>query len=170
MKNTAKRYAHFSDITLPELGTGAGLCVWGLRALISQHEKCFAIHEGFQRAVNQDAVPAIQSLKTFARSLGSDGRRKILLSAPGHIHMTNDEVSIVASLSAAQDDRPDLMEAHLSWILAGRVFEHTCVAAKTFADIFSHHKPEIRRPETTFCEGGPSVLKSVDCTARFAQG
>ena len=136
-----------AHVSLPDLGTGAGLAIWGLRAIILGHGECPALSHGLARAFSDDSEAVQSALLAFVQSIGTSGRRKILLSPPGCGRLTSDELSIAACLAAAQQGRTDLVGAHLSWLLAGPAALFAHEAARQIADIFLAHGLTIRPPE-----------------------
>lgn len=119
------------QVTLPDLGVGGAFALWGFRAAAIGHADCPALQSGFDRSFGEDAAPALHAICRLVKSLGMDGRRRILLSRPGCCAVTHDEMSIVAMLSAAQTGDGVRREAHLCWLMGkGCNFEAAAVATR----------------------------------------
>ncbi|MEM6947120.1 MAG: hypothetical protein AAF486_03425 [Pseudomonadota bacterium] len=54
----------------------------------------------------------------FARDLGQASGRRLKLSAPGCLHFTHDETSVLGAVAAAQGQDKGLRDAHLTWLLS----------------------------------------------------
>lgn len=137
-----------SDVTLPELGTGTGLVLFGFRASVFGRADCHCVQSGFVSALGKDAGEALGDILTFARLLSDEGTRKIGLSAPGHGRMTRDEVSLACAFSAAQAWDQVALEAHLSWLIGGPVPPRLIKIVTKIADTFAGHSLAFRAPRS----------------------
>lgn len=106
-----------ASMTMPQLGCGAGYALWAFRAAAIGHFDCPALVRGFDRVFEDRSAEARGALLQFARAIGSCGGRRIGLGQPGCCGVTNDELSIVAVLAAAQNKEDARRDAHLSWLL-----------------------------------------------------
>ncbi|MEM7741404.1 MAG: hypothetical protein AAF225_11460 [Pseudomonadota bacterium] len=140
-----------SDVTLPELGTGTGLLLFGFRASVFGRAGCHCVQSGFASALGEDADEALSDLLTFARLLSNEGTRKIGLSAPGHGRMTRDEVSLACVFSAAQAWDQVALEAHLSWLIGGPVTPKLMRIVTKIADTFAGHSLAFYAPRSARC-------------------
>ncbi|MEM7740031.1 MAG: hypothetical protein AAF225_04455 [Pseudomonadota bacterium] len=140
-----------SDVTLPELGNGTGLVLFGFRAAVFGQADCHCVQSGFTSALGADAAGALEDILTFARLLGHEGTRKIGLSAPGHGRMTRDEVSLACVFSAAQAWDQVALEAHLSWLVGAPVPPRLVKIVTKIADSFAGHGLAFHAPRQARC-------------------
>ena len=105
--------------TLVDLGRGSGIAIWGFRACAQGKAACPCVQKGFDTAFADKGAHIIECIRFFAHCVSRFGRRKVGLAAPGHVHVTRDEASILATISAAQVCDRDTRDAHLAWLLAG---------------------------------------------------
>ncbi|MEO1043625.1 MAG: hypothetical protein AAFX52_15195 [Pseudomonadota bacterium] len=140
-----------ADVTLPELGTGTGLVLFGFRASVFGRADCHCVQSGFASALGDDAQEALNDILIFARLLSSEGTRKIGLSAPGHGHMTRDEVSLACVFSAAQAWDQVALDAHLSWLVGGPVAPRLIKIVTKIADTFAGHSLAFYAPQSARC-------------------
>ncbi|MEO0399524.1 MAG: hypothetical protein AAF224_08915 [Pseudomonadota bacterium] len=106
-----------STMTIPQLGLGAGYALWGFRAAAVGQIECPALVRGYRRLFEKSADDALSAVLVFARTIGSEGVRRIGLGVPGCCGVTSDELSIAAVLSAAQAEDTSRRDAHLLWLL-----------------------------------------------------
>ncbi len=128
------------DLRITDLGTGGGLAVWSFRAAATGEYPCCVIRKGFNSAFGEEAHSALGALIEFAQLLGSAGRRRILLARAGCCSVTADELSIIATLAAAQRNDIELCDAHLSWLMCGRGEQQARDAALKLSAIFANAK------------------------------
>ena len=81
---------------------------------------------------------------------GNDGCRRLKLGAPGSIHYTYDEASILSALSASQSGDMKLCEAHLTWLMARTPEQELLKTISTLSSAFSGkelilYAPEVRQ-------------------------
>lgn len=111
---------HFIDtITLQQLGRGAGMTMWGFRACAQGKGSCACVQKGFDDTFGPNGPNVLECMRFFVHCIARFGRRKVNLACPGHIHITRDEASILAAISASQVGDRSARDAHLSWLLAG---------------------------------------------------
>ena len=137
---------HLSDIHLPELGAGAGLLLWGFRACAFGARRCCAVTTGYDRAFGEEGEETLEAVLAFTRAIGTEGARKIQLSAPGCGRMTKDEVSIACVFSAAQAWDEAARDAHLTWLLASEPRRALCERVTRIADAFAGHGLPVMAP------------------------
>jgi hypothetical protein len=137
----------FSDLVLPELGPASGLALLGFRAFAFGKESCFCVQNGYRQALGADSEAALQAVGHFVRALSEEGRRRIMLSAPGCGRLTRDEVSVTCALSAAQAWDQGALDAHLSWLFARMVPPAVAEAAADVGDVFAAHALGFSAPE-----------------------
>ena len=139
---------------ITDLGFGGGFALWGFRAMAAGCGGCRTLRGGFHKAFMNNTMgvksaqdmtaglSAMKALAEFCRSLGENGKRKIILSESGTVRLTADEVSLVAALSSGQSHQLSLCRAHLLWLQGNSNTEAACQAAIKYgaicgeADIF----------------------------------
>lgn len=136
-----------APLTLPQLGFGAGFALWGFRACAAGRGGCAALIRGYQNTLGHDGLAALDALLTLAQTLGFGGRRKVSLGAPGLLHPTHDEMTLVAALAAAQSGEPAGRDAALRWLFAGEPPLEAAIAADALGAVFTCHGLEIETPE-----------------------
>lgn len=135
------------SLPLPDLGLGAGYALWGFRAAAVHHGDCPALIDAFQSTFGGTGREALSSLHVFVRILGCDGGRRIVLAPPGCCRVTPDELSIVAALSAAQENAEARRDAHLAWLTGGLNEERARAAADLVGAAFARAHLRIEAPE-----------------------
>ncbi|MEM9937969.1 MAG: hypothetical protein AAF768_03905 [Pseudomonadota bacterium] len=153
-----------SGVHVPDLGLGAGIALWSFRACARGGAKCCTLVRGFERTFGEDGPSALAGVLDFARSLGNDGRRGILLAMPGCARVTADELSIVACLSSAQARDCALCDAHLSWLYAGPPPQNLSDTVFEIADHFSTYGLQITSPNIEL-RGTPSPGRKLTIVA-----
>ena len=83
---------YLAGIHLPDLGVGAATLLRGFRACARGGARCCAVVRGFEKTFQSDGPETLANLLDFARSLGNDGRRGVLLAMPGCLGVTADEL------------------------------------------------------------------------------
>lgn len=137
----------FSDIVLPELGHATGLALLGFRAFAFGKEGCFCVQNGYRQALGADSKGALEAMGRLVSALAKEGRRRVMLSAPGCGRLTRDEVSITCALAAAQAWDSGALDAHLSWLLATTVPPLVADAATDIGDVFAAQGLAFTAPE-----------------------
>lgn len=153
---------------ITDLGFGGGFALWGFRAMAAGCGGCRTLRGGFHKAFNQNAAGlrspdemtegllAMKALAGFCRSLGENGKRKILLSESGTLRLTADEVSLVAALSAAQANQSSLCRAHLLWLQGNSKTKAACEAAAEYGLICAEAEIFIEAPRVQITQLSPS--------------
>jgi len=164
-------YPFLKNKVITDLGFGSGFALWGFRAIASGKGHCCHLSTGFNRAFAMDNEEcrsqhggtrgrlAMNALKSFSYQLGYLGQRKIILSEPGSMRLTADELCIVAALSAAQAGDDNLCHTHLMWILAQSDTKFARHAAVTYGIICSQVGIDIIGPQYDSGQE-PSKLKA----------
>lgn len=137
---------YVSSFSISQLGCGAGYALWGFRAAAIGHLDCDALTRGYDSVFGAESAPARGAVLVFARIIGSVGKRRIMLGAPGSGGVTSDELSIIAVLAAAQAQEPERRDAHLLWLLARRGGETAGAAADAVALRFTSAGLAINAP------------------------
>ena len=137
-----------ADVHVPQLGTGAGLALWGFRVCALRGIKCCAIVQGFKSAFGDEAPSVLSDMLAFARVVGFDGRRKVTVALPDCTRVTADEISITAMFAAAQAQDAGARDAHLLWILARSPTDEVSQLVARIADAFARQGLRIMAPPT----------------------
>jgi hypothetical protein len=160
---------------ITDLGFGGGFALWGFRAMAAGCGGCRTLRGGFHKAFNQNAasckapdertegLSAMKALAGFCRSLGENGKRKIVLSESGTMRVTADEVSVAAALSAAQANQLSLCRAHLLWLQGNSKTRTACEAAAEYGQICAEADIFIEAPRMQITQLSPSQT-SENCT------
>lgn len=170
-------YPYIQGETITALGFGGGFALWGIRAIVSGKGKCCRLNAGFDRAFAIDNVMdktlatqtnrragcfAMNAMKSFCYQLGTLGRREIVISSPGTMGVTADELSIVSILAGGQAGDKDRCEAHLCWLLATNETQLAYRAAQTYGELCNHAGIEIKGAESiSDCPGRPAARLKV---------
>ena len=149
-----------SSLTIPQLGVGAGYALWGFRAAAMGHIECATLVKGYNRAFGESGGEALGAVLLFTRAVGSQGKRRIGLGQPGCCGVTGDELSIVAVLSAAQDEDADRRDAHLLWLLGRSGEETSAFAADAVGKAFRDGGLDIEAPPIEIAQ--PSPAQHID--------
>lgn len=134
------------DVSLADLGTGAGVFIWGFRACAAGRVKCRAIVLGYNQALGDTSTMGLATLDALAREISHAGLRRVLLSSPGSGRVTYDELSLIAAMSAAQGGRKEEAKAHLSWLLGRAPINEVCDLLQLAGRAFSHAKLTVKVP------------------------
>jgi hypothetical protein len=102
--------------TAPELEFAEHLVIWTWRRMALGHARCPLIDREFRGVFGEDAGDVLAAFVAFLDALAYASRRKLAVGFPGCSGLTPDEWRVVTVLAAAQNDRPALFEAHLSWL------------------------------------------------------
>ena len=110
-----------TDRTLTDLGLGAQVALFALRACAFRQTECGCVLRALQDFFGESTGERLlDDVDQVAKAIAQTGRRRILLSAPNSIRFTLDEASLVSAVSAAQSGDEALCEGHLHWLLARR--------------------------------------------------
>lgn len=132
--------------TLPELGEGAGYFLLAFRGIAFGNNKCNCLNRYFEDRFGEAGKDILADITGLARLLGNVGQRRIRLAHPGCGRVSHDEVSILSALSAAGKDEQDQVEAHLNWLLAGRISTDTIILINDIAARFRSFERPIKAP------------------------
>ena len=145
-----------TTIRVSDLGPGAGYALWGFRASAIGHVQCPVLIRGFDDVFGDHSRPALGGIQLLARELGMSGGRRITIACPGCGNATADEISLVATLSAAQRGDADLCDAHLTWLMCGKRQETARSAAFSIASVFRAVGLDIAKPNVELVCHAPS--------------
>lgn len=144
-------------LPVPDLGTGAGLMLWGFRACVAGHVQCPALVRLFARSLGSQADYVRQSLLVLSQAIGCDGHRRLTVNGPGQIEATADELSFLAALAAAQCGDEPLRDAHLTWLMVRPPNESAVKAAAATAQALMQAGYLITMPEVGISAPHPHV-------------
>ncbi len=136
-----------APLTLPQLSFGAGFALWGFRACASGRGGCSSLIRGYQNTLGHDGLAALEALLTLAQALGFEGRRKVTLGAPGLLHPTHDEMTLISALAGAQSGQGAARDAALRCLFAADPPLEAVMAADALGAVFTCHGLEIETPE-----------------------
>lgn len=159
--------AFVEGLSVPELGFAAGFALWGFRACARGQVMCCAVIHGFERVFEDDAPNVLATLYALSRVLGTKGRRKISLAAPGCAGVTSDELSLAALFSASQAGDGERRDAHLAWLFAGRAPEAAVRSVDRLGLLFMKHGLTLRSPDLTLSAPPPRAAAEL---AAYAGG
>ena len=124
------------DMTSEELGFGATLFLWGFRAAATGRSRCWLMEHSFCRAMGQEGRRTLDLLRLMAAEIGLDGRRKIsLIPTPCRL-VTDDELGLVAAVSAGSTKDVETCKHYISWLMGSRdigdTLETVCATGQAF--------------------------------------
>jgi len=154
--------AIIEDMTSEELGFGANLLLWGFRASATGRSRCWLIEQGFRKAMGDRGKETLAQLRLLAAEIGLTGHRKIILIPTPCRLVTEDELGLVAAMSAATTNDMETCRHYLSWLMAkddiadaldacrsiGRTFSLSGIPVKMPAMTLITYHPEPCRPNT----------------------
>lgn len=106
------------SLILPDLGAGSGYFVWAFRACAGGQSDCGVLADGYRSAFGADGGRILGHILGLSRLIEYLGERRVRLGMPGCVRITPDEVSLLATVGAAQHNDQMRMKNHLKWILA----------------------------------------------------
>jgi len=162
---TASNTGCFMEGTpLTQHGQGARLVLWGFRIGAMNRASSHCVGKHLKTLLGDDGAKVGDCLWFFAHCMATVGRRAIDLAVPGHIHMTRDEASILAAVSAAQGGDFRTRNAHLYWLMADDAPLSLTQSVDIIADTLLAHgidvlSPDYRRNDLT--SKAPSALSAA---------
>ena len=144
------------DLSLPELGYGAGFALWSFRACARGCADCGALKRGFAHAFGEDASAALLGVQRMTSTFGHIGRRKLTLAMPGSVRITADELSLISMLAAAQAHDEAARDAHLQWLLVKQPAQGVGNLITGLADLFARHNLIITPPDIELRGAAPT--------------
>lgn len=138
--------------------------VWVMRTAVACAPECRMIHREFSHAFGPHVEAGAKAFERLLLVLAK-AKRPITLSRPGHIHMTHDELSLLALFAAAQGGDEARCLAHARWIMGQRRPEPLCEAVAELSVLLECNGRVFRRaPEATppeSCSGAMARLHAV---------
>jgi len=127
--------------------------VWVMRTAVACAPECRMIHREFSHAFGPHVEAGAKAFERLLLVLAR-GTRPITLARPGHIHMTHDELSLLALFAASQGGDASRALAHARWIMGQRRPEPLCEAVAELSVLLERNGRVFRRaPEATPPEG-----------------
>jgi len=154
--------AIIEDMTSEELGFGANLMLWGFRASATGRSRCWLIEQGFRKAMGDRGKETLNHLRLLAAEIGLAGHRKITLIPTPCRLVTEDELGLVAAMSAATTEDRATCKHYVSWLMASDdiadAMDSCCAIGKAFSlsaipvkmppiTLFTYH-PGVYQPNT----------------------
>ncbi|HTM80820.1 hypothetical protein [Asticcacaulis sp.] len=127
--------------------------VWVMRTAVACAPECRMIHREFSHAFGPHVEAGAKAFERVLLALAK-GKRPITLSRPGHIHMTHDELSLLALFAAAQGGDEARALAHARWMVGQGRPEPLCEAVADLGVLLERNGRTFRRaPEVVPPEG-----------------
>lgn len=141
--------AIMEDMTSEELGFGANLLLWGFRASATGRSRCWLIEQGFRKAMGDRGQETLAQLRLLAAEIGLTGHRKITLIPTPCKLVTEDELGLVAAMSAATTDDRITCKHYLSWLMAKDDIGDALDACHLIGKAFSLSAIPVKMPAIT---------------------
>jgi hypothetical protein len=120
-----------SPETLPNdirnLSYAGHFIVWVMRTAVACAPECRMIHREFSHAFGPHVEAGAKAFERVLLALAK-GARLITLARPGHVHMTHDELSLLALFAAGQIGDGVRCLAHARWLMGKARPEPLCEA------------------------------------------
>jgi hypothetical protein len=98
------------------LSYGEHLLIWSMRRMASGRAGCPLIAREFADACGAEAEHVMAAFGFFFATLARAGRRRLMVSPPGCVGLSNDEQLILSVFAAAQTRAAARLRAHLAWL------------------------------------------------------
>jgi hypothetical protein len=83
----------------------------------------------------------------FLEALAYASRRQIVLGHPGYLGLTADERQVLTLIAAAQNGRPALFDAHLTWLAKADRRQTLVIGAGALASALSANDLRLMAPD-----------------------
>jgi len=155
---------------MPIFGEPERLLIWTWRRLALGHGQCPLITREFRALFGEDAGEVLAAVIALLDAMAYAGRRKLTVGFAGCSGLTSDEWRVLVLRAAAQNDRPRLFEAHLTWLARADDRHIMAIGVGALARAFLAHglclaPPTPMRPAARACPlavietaGAPSTL------------
>ncbi len=139
----------------PRGALGAGyaehLLVWSWRRMAIAKGHCIGhcafIDREFGDACGEDACEVFATFVAFLEALAYASRRQIVLGHPGYLGLTADERQVLTLIAAAQNGRPALFDAHLTWLAKADRRQTLVIGAGALASALSANDLRLMAPD-----------------------
>ncbi|MCR6659565.1 MAG: hypothetical protein NVV72_09535 [Asticcacaulis sp.] len=112
--------------------------VWIMRTAVACAPECRMIHREFSHAFGPHVEAGAKAFERVLLALAR-GTRSISLARPGHVHMTNDELGLLALFAAGQiGDEPRCL-AHARWLMGKSRPEPLCEAVAELGTLLARN-------------------------------
>jgi hypothetical protein len=138
--------------------------VWVMRTAIACAPECRMIHREFSHAFGPHVEAGAKAFERVLLALAK-GTRPITLARPGHVHMTHDELSLLALFAAAQGGDEARCLAHARWMMGRSRPEPLREAVVDLGILLERNGRTFRRAPDAVppegCAGEPARLHAV---------
>jgi len=138
--------------------------VWVMRTAIACAPECRMIHREFSHAFGPHVEAGARAFERVLLALAK-GTRPITLARPGHVHMTHDELSLLALFAAAQSGDEARCLAHARWMMGKSRPEPLREAVVDLGILLERNGRTFRRAPDAVppegCTGEPARLHAV---------
>jgi len=136
-----------TGLHLLDLGFASGFVLWAFRAGAAGHMCCPPVVNGFTRALGPDANSIRFSCLSLIAALSEHADRTLHLASSGCFGVTYDEVCLLATLDAAQNNFLDQRNNQLTWLLGRSAPLRVGRMAQTFAQKLIEQDLLIKTPD-----------------------
>jgi hypothetical protein len=151
--------ASLDFVPMSTFGQPEHLLIWTWRRVARGHGQCPLITREFRAVFGEDAGEVLGAFIAFLDALAYASRRKLAVGFPGCSGLTVDEQRVTALLAAAQNDRPALFEAHLTWLARADDRHVMAIGVGALARAFLAHG---------LCLAPPTPMRPAACACRLA--
>lgn len=135
--------------------------VWVMRTAVACAPECRMIHREFSHAFGPHVEAGAKAFERLLLVLAK-AKRPITLARPGHIHMTHDELSLLALFAAAQGGDTERSLAHARWLMGQARAASLCEAVADLARLLERNGRTFRRaPEAMPPEGCKGEIRRL---------
>jgi len=127
-------------------GYAEHLLISAWRRIASGRNTCPLLIREFSEACGEDGLEALATFVTFLNALAYASRRRLSVGLPGGMALTADERQVLTLIAAAQNDRPALFQAHLSWLARGDARPTLAIGARALAAALNAHALRLTLP------------------------
>lgn len=153
-----------SPETLPNdirnLSYAGHFIVWVMRAAVACAPECRMIRREFSHAFGPHVEAGAKAFERVLLALAK-GARPITLARPGHVHMTHDELSLLALFAAGQIGDGARCLAHARWLMGKARPEPLCGAVADLGILLA-------RNGRTLCRA-PDAVPLSGCAGKLAR-
>ena len=137
-----------ADKTLIDLGPGAQVATFGLRACAFGQTKCCCLLNMFKDFFGEENGGRVMgSFLRLAESLGNNGLRQLDITVPNATRFTHDEASVLSAISSMQHGSYMQARAHMTWLLARPPRADEISIVSDLANLFSSRDMIVQTPE-----------------------
>ncbi|MEM9421165.1 MAG: hypothetical protein AAF986_01450 [Pseudomonadota bacterium] len=134
------------QLRLADLGPGASLIVWSMRAVAAGFCRHQLMNAGYAALFNIDAERTIEAVESAIAAIGTAGGQRLQLMPPCSELITDDEFMIASCFCAAQQNNEYDLAERMRPIVSSPDYESTKLALMRAVAIFSEHNIPINMP------------------------